>query len=396
MSSRPNLDRESFQQLLADAFLVQESQVDQQALSAVVEVERLIASGQLRADEVTHKIVDRAREVANATGVAVGVLEGNQLVYRAGSGSASAYIGRRFAASLIVSPDARREVLRVENADTDTRIEAAICRQFGAKSLLILPIYNEHTVVGLLEILFAEPHAFEDCETRAYRLMVGLIEEAITRDARLEYREAVGISLPVVEPAVVASIADRSQKISAGPVRVGPSEDAVYEGGAAVGGLAKDRLGQLFQQAKMVGQETKYIFRRRPGNLASGALATVFLLTGFIVFGSRRPTSSLRSRAPSESSVSEAPKILRPVEPAPAANAFQDSSAPVQLEKARASWTANKRVRVGKNEVDYYGDDVTVRHFADIPAPRPRLVGKHRVVYIGDDVTVRDLTQNPQ
>ena len=396
MSPRPNLDRESFQQLLADAFSVQESRVDRQALSAVVEVERLIASGQLRADEVMHKIVDRAREVAGATGVAVGVLDGNQLVYRAGSGAASAYIGRRFAASLIVSPDARREVLRVENADTDTRIEAAICRQFGAKSLLILPIYNERAVVGVLEVLFAEPHGFEDCETRAYRLMVGLIEEAMPGEARLEYR--VGVSPPVVEAAVVATTTDRRQEVfhRTEPVPFGPSDDAIYEHGAAAGALATDWLRQLSLQAKMVWQETKYVSRRAPGKLALGALATVFLLTGFIVFGSRGPASSLRSRAPSESSASEAPRILQPGRPTPESNTFQDSSAPVRLGKARASWTANKRVRVRKNEVDYYGDDVTVRYFTDTPAPQPRSVGKHRVVYIGNDVTVRDLTQNPQ
>ena len=53
-------------------------------------------------------------------------------------------------ASLTVSADAKTncEILRVENAQTDTRIEADICRQFGASALLILPIYHDRVLAG--------------------------------------------------------------------------------------------------------------------------------------------------------------------------------------------------------------------------------------------------------
>ena len=66
--------------------------MDSQSLSAIVEVQRLIAKGELDVDGAMHLIVDCARNVANATGVAIGLLKGDQLVYRAGSGSAATYI----------------------------------------------------------------------------------------------------------------------------------------------------------------------------------------------------------------------------------------------------------------------------------------------------------------
>ena len=72
-----------------------------------------------------------------------------------------------------------KKILRVEDAQTDTRIEAAVCRQFGANSLLILAIVRENGIAGVLEILFSEAHSFQDPELRTYRLMVGLIEQAI-------------------------------------------------------------------------------------------------------------------------------------------------------------------------------------------------------------------------
>ena len=57
---------------------------------------------------------------------------------------ASSYVGRHAIASLVVSADthASREILRVENAETDTRMEAAMCRQFGGMALVMFLIYR--------------------------------------------------------------------------------------------------------------------------------------------------------------------------------------------------------------------------------------------------------------
>src|SRR5947209_3436722 len=168
MSSNSSLDRDTFQQLLASAFEVQEGQINSQSLSPIMEVQRLVAAGELDIDGALHQIVDSARSVANATGVAIGLLKRDQLIYRAGSGSTVSYIGRQVTASLTVSADTKAsgEILRVEDAQTDTRIEAAICRQFGAKSLLILPIYYAHALAGVLEVLFREAHVYQDREVR--------------------------------------------------------------------------------------------------------------------------------------------------------------------------------------------------------------------------------------
>ena len=81
MNDYSNLDRDSFQQLLASAFAVQQSQMDIQSLSAIVETQRLIAKKELDVDGAMHFVVECARNVANATGVAICLLKGDQLVY---------------------------------------------------------------------------------------------------------------------------------------------------------------------------------------------------------------------------------------------------------------------------------------------------------------------------
>src|SRR5579863_2571577 len=190
MSNPPN-DRETLQQLLANAFAVQESDIDPRSLTAVMEIQRLLASGKLDVDSVMAHIVDSARRVANASGVAVALLKRECLTYRAGTGSSESLIGRRVAASLTVSPGTKTncEILRVENAQTDTRIEADICRQFGANALLMVPIYQDGTLAGVLDVRFSEPHAFEVPEVRAYRLMAEQIEAALFHAAQFEHSQ---------------------------------------------------------------------------------------------------------------------------------------------------------------------------------------------------------------
>jgi hypothetical protein len=89
--------------------------MDAQSGSALVELLHLVMAGELDLNRATHLIADHARNVANATGVAIGLLKGDQLVYRAGNGSAAILVGRHVMATLSVSAnaDARHEILRV-------------------------------------------------------------------------------------------------------------------------------------------------------------------------------------------------------------------------------------------------------------------------------------------
>src|SRR5947209_8575154 len=141
MSADSNFDRAAFQEFLASAYAVQESQIDSRFLSAFIGIQRMVASGELSSDALMNLIVDSARDVAGAAGASIGLLEPNELVYHAGSGCCASRRGTRVGVSMTAAAksELRPEILRVENAQTDTRIEGAICRQFGAEALLILP-----------------------------------------------------------------------------------------------------------------------------------------------------------------------------------------------------------------------------------------------------------------
>jgi hypothetical protein len=56
---------------------------------------------------------------------------------------------------------------------------------------------------------------------------------------------------------------------------------------------------------------------------------------------------------------------------------------------------APRRVRVGPNEVEYIGDDVTVRRFTDRRSTQRSRQPNNRIAHIGDDVTVRYFASPP-
>jgi hypothetical protein len=403
MTSDSSVDRNSFQQLLANAFAVQESQIDGQMLSAILEVQRLLTRGELGMDGAMLLIVEAAREVANAAGVAIGLLKGDQLVYRAGSGCSATYIGSRVTASLTASANVRtsREILRVEDAQTDTRIEAAICRQFGAQSLLILPIYHDRALAGVVEVLFSEAHAFQEREVRIYRLMAGLIEAALFQATPLERTENQRAEIPMLAHALVQDTLPTEELYNDNESMLEKGKQAMYRcweaALAAVRELPVLRHPGLLA-TKMVQRAREVTWQKPPLSVTLASVATVLMLAFWITSGGGRgpaSPSSLGSSTPSGSIAIEQQETSEPAKVMPVEGTSRTSKVQPGRVSRNEPKLARGRVRrgqVGRNEVEYIGDDVTVRHFRYKPAAQKGRTGASRVAYIGEDVTVRYFT----
>ena len=362
MSTHSSRDRESFENFLASALAVQESGLDSESLSALVELQHSITTGETDLDRAMHKVADRSRNVTNATGVAVALLKADQLVYRAGSGSAAAYVGRRLTAVLSISAhdDARDEILRVENARADTRIEASVCRLFGANALLIVPIYQERAVAGVLEVFFNEAHTFQDREVRTYQVMARLVEEAMSRDARLDQKKA-----PATQ---IATVLHATQPI------------------------AETGLRQPAKTTTTISQPVKRVaWDKLRWNVAAAVVSAALVMVSWVAYDHRAvspPDASALQR--SNTAEQQVPAKL-----SPASNrTSKPQTAAGGREGMKAAGSAFKLVRVGQNEVDYFAEDVTIRRFTPKPAPPQMRVGEKRVDF-GEDVTVRYFASKP-
>jgi hypothetical protein len=441
MNDHSTVDRDTFQQLLASAFAVQESQLDRQSLSVILDVQRSIASGKLDLDAAMLAIVSSARDVTHASGVAIGLFKGDRITYCAGSGTSAALVGQHVIASLTVSAFTKtsREILRVENAQRDSRIEADICRQFGASALLILPIYFDHAVAGVLEIRFSEPHTFQDREVRTYILMAEQIEVALSKASEVEpsnnldaeFVPALGDS-EYVEPleeeapafwmgeSSVPSLFERCQyrlataKESASYQRSILFVTAILHRARtlvvrrpAIHVIQRAQIEQWFidQRAKssaaaqrtkhlLVTQRRKFVARlqqandytSRPGMHTVGLVFAVVILavSVLIAYKSNGTSSTFDPSALPKSATTESEPGSKPL---PGKAEAQPEL--LQAKEVRPGRISRKHVRFADSEVQYFGDDVTVRLFSPRPAAQHTVIPKTRVAHFGKDVTIR-------
>jgi hypothetical protein len=322
-------------------------------------------------------------------------LKGGQLVYRAGHGSAARYVGRQVMATLCVSTRNARsgEILRVENTQTDSRIEAAICRQFGAQSLLVLPIHNNRAVAGVLEVLFNEAHAFQRREVCSYRLMALLIGEAMSYSAWPEQQEALAEDLATLQQNM-GQIKPQIQE---------PLNDGGSVPGAAINPAICQACGNFMTEAAKPPLLTRLVLaatKRSKGVLlykdrwkTAVAVAAVLVIASWLANRDRHSAVSLGSSTVQKSNAIEQHAPSVPAKRVLSSSTSSSQTTPGLKKEARETASTLPRwVRVGNNELDYVAQDVTVRYFTPKPLLQPVLSRNMQVRYISEDVTVRYFT----
>jgi hypothetical protein len=295
-----------------------------------------------------------------------------------------------------------REILRVENAGTNTGIPAEICRQFGAMALLMLPIYKNQAVAGVLQVLFDAPHSFLEHEVRTYRMMIKALEEAMLRRAeKVQKPENVQATVSVpkspLEPVQCLQFAEDTGRILGMLADGAPATDSQTQFSAsdlmrAVAAKSKTLrdyvlavVGEMTVFSKRfaaIGLEKVSLPRgRRFRNAAAVICATAMLAVTLSIAHHYSP-----SRASSVLPVGKSHDAERGgVSPAASEPQMSPIEVPRQILAPNRGF---KKVRVGPNEIDYVSDDVTIRHF-DIRPATSQSRRAMREVKFGKDVTVR-------
>jgi hypothetical protein len=372
-----NIDRNAFQKLLESAFVLQQSGLARRSLSAIMAVQRSMRSDALTVATGMRLVVDCVRTIADADGAAIAFVHANHLVYEAGTGSAAGREGACLGAVLSASrkDGQSHEILRVENAENDSRIEADICRQFASKALLLLPIYRDQAVAGVLEIRFTQAHVFETHEVRAYRLMTGLLEEVLTATENGSRTKLQPQPAPLVGPKSPPT--GDGSNLEAGVQK----PDRWSTTGQSLRDYAAEKADPTVSPRPI---QTQACHQARPLHLLyASAIVTilvVLIIQDWIAYDLHRAALYSGQQHVSLSSTS--------LPGSPSGNVRNKVG-------ERSLNGAFRRVRLGQNEIDYIADDVTIREFKH-PAPLVQRAGLNQEFHIGDDVTVRLLSrQNP-
>ena len=152
---------------------------------------RALASHDLEA--ALQLLVERAQYITGATGAALALAQGAEMVCRASAGACAPPVGARLQvrSGLTGESVSRKQLLRCDNAENDPRVNLETCRELGIASIVVLPLLSESGEVrGLFELFSDHPYAFEERDLIALERMAEL-----TRTA-LDLAEKAAIMIP--------------------------------------------------------------------------------------------------------------------------------------------------------------------------------------------------------
>jgi hypothetical protein len=194
-TQNPILDENSFQQLLAAAYTLQEhnealraknARYDQARISSKIASTRsqILADGKDLASAVV-LIADCLRSLTSADGASICLVNDGYLSCTACSGTAAKVPGGSVASNSLVATERLRNgrAFQSTNARSDIRLEPALCLELQIGSLLAVPIQRNNEVAGLIELRWNNPDAFDDGDERICELAVGLIGEVLDRES---------------------------------------------------------------------------------------------------------------------------------------------------------------------------------------------------------------------
>ena len=180
-------------------------------------------------DAALQLLAERAQYITGATGAAIALRDGDEMVCRASAGGSAPEIGARLQMDSGLSGESirTRQMLRCDDAQTDDRVNKESCEALGIASVIVMPMVDGGEVLGVFELFSDRAHSFEERDIMALERMGAMVRTAIERvedgassnggsepavdqmagiaAAETEADPAIGIAEPVVANSAAAS-----------------------------------------------------------------------------------------------------------------------------------------------------------------------------------------------
>ena len=162
-----------------------------EALFCVVKMQDQIAEQAPDLKSTVDLVASRTQELIGCSGVAVGLLQQNALVYPVRLGIAVTMTALPSRTSHFDSCVRQGTVLSLPDAQQDPVVGMICCRE-GVKSLIVLPIFHNHEVAGTMELLFKETRYFSTGDVMTLELIADIVGGRVARPAQIEPTQSGG------------------------------------------------------------------------------------------------------------------------------------------------------------------------------------------------------------
>src|SRR5262249_24906459 len=121
--------------------------------------------------------------LTRASGAAIELAEGDEIVYTAASGSGASFVGMRLRIDGSLSGHCltHGRTAVCHDTETDSRVDRAAARRVGARSVVLVPLRHDDRLVGVLKVVSDRPDAFEPGDVEVLELLADLMGSAIAR-----------------------------------------------------------------------------------------------------------------------------------------------------------------------------------------------------------------------
>jgi hypothetical protein len=146
-----------------------------------------IHAAELDLEPAISAITERAQHLTGATGAAIALRAGNDIVCRARAGRTAPDLGVRLQTDAGISAEAVRtgEVMLCHDAERNPRVDLASCRRLGVRSILVSPLRYYRRTLGVFEVLSSSPSAFDERDVATMQLLSSMMVAAISRISSL-------------------------------------------------------------------------------------------------------------------------------------------------------------------------------------------------------------------
>lgn len=179
-----------------------------QRVGHVLDGEPDIHPGEIELEPAISVIAERAQALTGATGAAIALRQGDEIICRARTGRTAPDLGVRLQTNSGISADCVRtgEIVLCHDAERNPYVDIASCRRLGARSILVAPLRHFRRTWGVFEVLSGIPHAFDNRDVATMQLLSSLMVAAISRLSTLRNQQdslAGGNSFTAASKAIV-------------------------------------------------------------------------------------------------------------------------------------------------------------------------------------------------
>ncbi len=165
-------------------------------------------------DATLQLLAERAQYITGASGAAIALRQGENMVCCASAGPSAPEMGAHLQIDSGLSAESvrTRKILICEDAENDPRVNRDSCRAFGIASVVVMPLVREEEVYGVFELLSGRPRAFEERDYVALNRLAEMIQTAVEHAEAARRAETELGQTVKAQPVIVDSISTQTQE----------------------------------------------------------------------------------------------------------------------------------------------------------------------------------------